>query len=75
MKAIKKERTLEQEAKAVEKTIFTVNKVVSMVPTMEKFSFFDKTEFTKTGLQALIKYVCQENQVSIEHVKKVAGWK
>jgi hypothetical protein len=75
MKAIKKERTLEQETKAVEKAIFTVNKVLSMVPTMEKFSFFDKNEFTKNGLQALIKYVCEENEVSIDHVKKVAGWK
>jgi len=75
MKAVKKQRTLEQEAKAVEKAIFTIRKVIDNVPLMERFSFFDRNEFNDTGLQELIKYVCNENEVSIDHVKKVAGWK
>jgi hypothetical protein len=75
MKAIKKERTLEQEAKAVEKTIFTVSKIISMVPVMENFTFFNKKQFNESGLQDLIKHLCQENEVSVDHVKKVAGWK
>jgi len=75
MKAVKKERTLEQETKAVEKTIFTVSKIISMVPIIEKFSFFNKKQFVESGLQDLIKHLCEENEVSVDHVKKVAGWK
>lgn len=68
------ERTPHETAKAVAKTIATINKVINAVPVMRNYDWFNYSEFTNSGLDKLISDVCKDNNVPESHIRTVAGW-
>ena len=68
-------RTPKQTAEAVAKTIKDLNKVLEAVPIMKGHRFFDLNIFKSTGFDEVIEKLCSENDISEDHVRRVAGIK
>jgi len=70
----KKKRTPKQTVQVVAKTVADIKKVLCAVPIITGFSFFDDKAFKATGFNDLVKKLCDQNDISEKHVRKVAGF-
>lgn len=69
-----KKRTPKETAQVVEKTISEIRKVLSAVPIMTGYNFFDEKKFKQTGFDLLVKKTCKKYEINEKHIRKIAEW-
>jgi selenocysteine-specific translation elongation factor len=66
-------RSAKETAKVVEKTIKEITKVLEAVPVMKGYNFFNIEKFEGKGFDKLVKDLCENNEISESHIRRVAG--
>jgi hypothetical protein len=68
------EKTPKQIATAVAKAISDVRRVIDALPVMKDYDFFVPDKFYYEGFNQLVTDNCKKQDISEEHVRRVAGW-